>query len=221
MRKKGLVVLLIALVSVCSVFATDMKVGLQMGFGARTFNFSAKEKSEGVVATMDASIKNKGFYVAGMFSFEVADNVDIVSDIGINTMGNASLKASISGVNMIETEDDKATPVNFTLLLGAMYNLPVSKELKVGLGCGLDMMIGRLSSDDETVDNKNVGIGLGLKALVSYSITEQISILAGGRFGWHFINTNTSLKESFSGEGVTSSQNMISYKIFAGATYSL
>lgn len=220
MRKKGLVVLLIALVSVCSVFAVDMKVGLQMGFGARSFNFSAKGKSEGVVTTLDALIKNKGFYVAGMFSFEVADNIEVVSDIGINTMGKASLKVSTMGVDM-EGEDDKSTPVNFTLLLGAMYNLPVSKELKIGLGGGLDMMIGRLISDDGTDDNKNVGIGLGVKTQVSYSITEQISLLAGGRFGWHFINTNTSLKDSFSGEGVTSSQNMISYKFFVGATYSI
>lgn len=131
-------------------------------------------------------------------------------------MGKAS--AEVLGV---KAEDDKETPVNFTLLLGAMYNLPVSKELEIGFGGGLDMMIGRLTSDDGTDENKNVGIGLGVKTQVSYSITEQISLLAGGRFGWHFINTNTSLKESFSGEGVTSSQNMISYKFFVGATYSL
>ncbi len=221
MNKKTIAIALVLVMVVGSVFAGSSifdtkstpatKVGLYLGYGGRSFTVNVPSVST------KYNYKNNGLYAAGSFEFGVSENISVKIEAGINTMGSTSYRTSVSGASWGSSTKKDDAPINFTIFTGAMYNLALNKELSVNLGGGLDVMVGKLSSAEDA--KINAAIGLGAEAGVSYAINKQISIIAGGKFGWHFFNTNDDMQE------VTSSDNHsttnFSYKGFAGVTYAL
>jgi opacity protein-like surface antigen len=203
MNKKVLVFALVLVLAVTSIFAakSDMKVGAQLGYGGRSFTESLNGDSMTCIGN--------GFYGAFTFEYGITDAVSVKAEAGINTMGHVKAK-----VNSGKTSDPSpyATPVNFAIFAGAMYNYEISKEITAYGGAGVDMMIGNITEED---DSSNTAIGLGLELGASYKINKQFSVNVGGKFGWHFINTNKD----------TNADNLktttLTYKAYAGVTYSL
>ena len=204
MNKKVLVIALVLVLAVGSVFAakSDMKVGAQLGYGGRT---AIEKETDGEVN----NLANNGFYGAFTFEYGVTDDISVKAEAGINTMGGLKVKYD-GGVD----DDWDPTPVNFTLFAGAMYNYAINKDFTVYGGAGVDMLIGKFEKESD--DKADVGVGLGLEAGVSYKINKQISVNAGGKFAWHFVNTS-----NFWYYDPGSKINQLTYKAYAGVTYTL
>ncbi len=228
MSKKILAIMLIVLVSVCSVFAVNMKVGIHAGYGAADYKFTGAEKVDETNVELTMDFKNQGFYAVGTFAFEVIDNLDIQVEAGINTMGKA--KASVGLFSGATVKDSKNAPISIVAFLGAIYNIPVIDKLSIGVGGGVDFFYGGLFAADGSLAtnlkaseiedaNKNISFGVGAEMNVSYEITKNISVLLGGKFDWHFLNKN-GVTENAKKEKEDLVANILTYKIFAGATYS-
>ena len=203
MNKKVLVIALVLVLAVGSVFAAkaDMKVGAQLGYGGRS-----------LTTTVDSgrmTMANNGFYGAFTFEYGVTDAISVKAEAGINTMG-ATIFIAKSDSRSTRTETEDYPPVNFSIFLGAMYNYSINKELTAYGGVGIDILMGSASKEDNSF---NAGIGLGLELGASYAIDKQLSVNVGGKFGWHFINTNDELKDA--------NLTGLAYKAYAGVTYSL
>lgn len=225
MKKKAIAIALVLVVALGSVFAAkgslfasksvpSNKVGVQLGYGARSFTVT--EKATG--SNIGVNVKNSGFYAAGTFEFGVSKDVSLKVEAGVNTMGQSTTTTKISG-NKWSTPNkaNDNTPVNFTVFAGAMYVLPLNDKLSLDLGAGMDVMIGKLSSSENA--KTNAAFGLGAEAGVSFSVDKNISVVGGGKFGWHFFNSNDDVQE-YSGSDNHSTSN-ITYKFFGGLTYSL
>lgn len=207
MNKKVLVVVLVLVLAVGSVFAakSDMKVGAQLGYGGRAMSTSKKGST--------VTIFNNGFYGAFTFEYGVTDAISVKAEAGINTMGNPVVSYKYSdGSSAKATAEEVNTPVNFAIFVGAIYNYAINKEFIAYGGAGLDVFIGSLAKNDDG-DSFNVGFGLGLELGASYKINKQFSVNVGGKFGWHFLNTN----EDYSNGNISN----LTYKAYAGVTYSL
>lgn len=205
MNKKVLVVVLVLVLAVGSVFAakSDMKVGAQLGYGGRSFILN--------VNSSEAAYVNNGFYGAFTFEYGVTDAISVKAEAGINTMGTTVVKMG----SKPQTDPNGATPVNFALFVGAMYNYAINKEITAYGGAGVDMLIGYISTEK---DSSNMAIGLGLELGASYKINKQISVNVGGKFGWQFINTF----DFHTGDASDKiKKNNLAYKAYAGVTYSL
>jgi opacity protein-like surface antigen len=204
MNKKVLVVVLVLVLAVGSVFAakSDMKVGAQLGYGGRTVIENAKDGDV-------YKLFNNGFYGAFTFEYGITNAISVKAEAGINTMGTL-----IEKYNDEDPEPWDSTPVNFTFFAGAFYNYAINKEITVYGGAGFDMLIGNF--EKESTNKADVGFGLGLEAGASYKINNQISVNAGGKFAWHFVNTrNYNFYDS------DSKISQLTYKAYAGVTYSL
>lgn len=225
MKKKAIAIALVLVVALGSVFAAkgslfasksvpSNKVGVQLGYGARSFTVT--EKATG--SNIGVNVKNSGFYAAGTFEFGVSKDVSLKVEAGVNTMGQSTTTTKISG-NKWSTPNkaNDNTPVNFTVFAGAMYVLPLNDKLSLDLGAGMDVMIGKLSSSENA--KTNAAFGLGAEAGVSFSVDKNISVVGGGKFGWHFFNSNDDVQE-YSGSDNHSTSN-ITYKFFGGLKYSL
>ena len=225
MKKKAIAIALVLVVALGSVFAAksslfasksvpDTKIGVQMGYGARSFTLT--EKATG--AKNSLNVKNSGFYAAGTFEFGVANNVALKVEGGINTMGQSKSTANIAGSSIGSgTTSSENTPMNFTVFAGVVYDLPLNNKLSLDLGAGMDVMIGKLGPSDSA--KTNAAFGLGLEAGVSIDVAKNISIVGGGKFGWHFLKSNDDIQE-WSGSDNHSTSN-ITYKFFGGLAYSL
>lgn len=225
MKKKAIAIALVLVVALGSVFAAkgslfasksvpSNKVGVQLGYGARSFTVT--EKATG--SNIGVNVKNSGFYAAGTFEFGVSKDVSLKVEAGVNTMGQSTTTTKISE-NKWSTpkKANDNTPVNFTVFAGAMYVLPLNDKLSLDLGAGMDVMIGKLSSSENA--KTNAAFGLGAEAGVSFSVDKNISVVGGGKFGWHFFNSNDDVQE-YSGSDNHSTSN-ITYKFFGGLKYSL
>lgn len=225
MKKKAIAIALVLVVALGSVFAAkgslfasksvpSNKVGVQLGYGARSFTVT--EKATG--SNIGVNVKNSGFYAAGTFEFGVSKNVALKMEAGINTMGQSKTTYSYNGNTVgSASKASENTPINFTVFVGAMYDLPLNDKLSLDLGAGMDVMIGKIQAYEDS--KVNAAFGLGAEAGVSLAIDKNISIVGGGKFGWHFLNTNDDIQESSSSDNHKTSN--LTYKFFGGLTYSL
>lgn len=222
MNKKVLVITLVLVLAVSSVFAgslftakksSNVKVGAQLGYGARSFTVSGKESFKG----SSVNYLSSGFYGAFTFEYAMSNDFSFKAEAGVNTMGKTKTTTTLAGVSGATSSESSNTPVNFTVFAGALYNIPLNKELSLYVGGGVDMMIGKLSSSENA--ETNAAIGLGAEAGASYAIDKNWAFNAGGKFGWHFVNTNDDVESAKVGKNHSTTN--LSYKFYAGVTYAL
>ena len=217
MNKKVLVIALVLVLAVGSVFAAkkaDVKAGVQLGYGADSLTRTGK----GDLSSISRTVLHSGFYGAFTFEYGLSEDLSFKAEAGVNTMGKAKVTTKTKSLGTHESEsEDENTPINFTVFAGAIYNIELNKQLSAYVGGGVDMLIGKLSSSEDA--ETNAAIGIGAEAGVSYAIDKKLSINAGGKFGWHFVNTNADVEDSKSGDNYSTTN--ISYKFYAGATYAL
>ncbi len=217
MNKKVLVIALVLVLAVGSVFAAkkaDVKAGVQLGYGADSITVAGT----GDLAGYSTNVMHSGFYGAFTFEYGLNEDLSFKAEAGVNTMGKTkvTIKTKSFGSNQSDSEDEN-TPINFTVFAGAIYNIELNKQLSVYVGGGVDMLIGKISSDEDA--DTNAAIGIGAEAGVSYAIDKKLSINAGGKFGWHFVNTCDDIEKYKEGDSYSTTN--ISYKFYAGATYAL
>ena len=225
MKKKAIAIALVLVVALGSVFAAkgslfaaksvpSNKVGVQLGYGARSFTVT--EKATGHNGSTNTV--NSGFYAAGTFEFGVSKNVSLKMEAGINTMGQAKTSTKVGDSKWSSAaKATENTPINFTVFTGVVYDLVLNDALSLDLGAGMDVMIGKLSASENA--KVNAAFGLGAEAGVSIAIDKNVSIVGGGKFGWHFLNSNDDVQDSSSSDYHKTSN--ITYKFFGGLTYSL
>jgi opacity protein-like surface antigen len=216
MNKKVLVIALVLVLAVGSVFAAkkaDVKAGVQLGYGADSLTLTGK----GNLSSLSTNVLHSGFYGAFTFEYGLSEDLSFKAEAGVNTMGKAKATMKSNSGSYENNSEDENTPINFTVFAGAIYNIELNKQLSAYVGGGVDMLIGKLSSAEDA--ETNAAIGIGAEAGVSYAIDKKLSINAGGKFGWHFVNTNADVEDSKSGDNYSTTN--ISYKFYAGATYAL
>ena len=216
MNKKVVVIALVLVLAVGSVFAAkkaDVKAGVQLGYGADSLTLTGK----GNLSSLSTTVLHSGFYGAFTFEYGLSEDLSFKAEAGVNTMGKAKSTIKSNTGSYENNSEDENTPINFTVFAGAIYNIELNKQLSAYVGGGVDMLIGKLSSSEDA--ETNAAIGIGAEAGVSYAIDKKLSINAGGKFGWHFVNTNADVEDSKSGDNYSTTN--ISYKFYAGATYAL
>ena len=211
--KKVFAIVLIACLAFGVAFAksSGLKVGAQLGFGGMNYKLADKEAPSSNY--MKASIG--GFMFAGTADYELSDALSARAEIGMNFFGNAKSVVCVAGHKSSDTAET-STGAHVIMYLGAQYNLELSKEINLGIGAGFDVLMGKMDSEDS--DSFNAAMGLGAEVIGSYAVNNNLSINLGGKFAWHFINTNDDLNSLASDD--TRLTN-IAYQIFAGATYAL
>lgn len=222
MKKKAIAIALVLVVALGSAFAAksslfasksvpDTKIGVQMGYGARSITANVPS------VNTTWNYMNSGFYAAGTFEFGVANNIALKVEGGINTMGKQKTTMKVGSLSADTDSASDKTPVNFTVFAGVVYDLPLNDKLSLDLGAGMDVMIGKFNSADSA--KTNAAFGLGLEAGVSIDVAKNISIVGGGKFGWHFLYSDDDLQGISSGDNHSTSN--ITYKFFGGLAYSL
>lgn len=214
--KKVFAIILIVCLAVGVAFAAksenEIKVGAQAGYGGQSITLKYDDSNK-------INVSNGGFYFAATGEYAFSEALEAKVEAGLNTMGKAKSKVSTSLATLNNTADS-ASPVHFSVYAGAQYNIELSDEMSLGLGAGWDMMIGKESDSDDA--KTNAAMGLGLEAVGAYELQDNLAITLGFKFGWHFINTDDDIQEAYT----TADDNdwkasNITYKIFAGVTYSL
>jgi hypothetical protein len=213
--KKVFAIVLIACIAFGVAFAAksaDLKVGAQLGYGGMSLKMADAEAP----SSNYIQVSLGGFEFAGTAEYQIADAVSLKAELGMNLFGKAKTVMCIAGHKSDPSEADSSTGPNFIIYLGAQYNLELSKEINLGVGAGFDVLMGKLDSEDS--DSFNAAMGLGAEVVGSYAIDKNISINLGGKFAWHFINTNEDIKNA---SGSDTRITNLAYQIFAGATYAL
>ncbi len=215
--KKIMTILIVAFLVIGSVFAAqgNIKVGGHVGYG---FDWM-KARQQLFGGNIDLNIASKGFYFAANGEYEIIDGFSVKLEAGAMTMGKltASQKTNSGEEKMVE---DKATPINFNLFLGAKYEAPIASDFGAFAGIGIDAMLGKQSAaEDEPFNGR---IGAGIEAGGVYSLNEKISFNAGLRYSIYFLNTSKEAREDIKElKDHNGSVFQHGLKIFAGATYTL
>ena len=209
--KKAIAIILMACAAFGIAFAksADIKVGGQLGFGG----MSLKTLLDPDDSSTYLRIGLGGFMFAGTAEYQVSDALSARAYVGMNIFGKAKVAHYVAGHEAPSEQPDTPAGAHFIIYLGAQYNLQLTKEISLGLGAGFDVLMGKPVAIDKE-DTFNAGMGLGAEVVGSYAIDKNISVNLGGKFAWHFINTNKDMKEQ---GNIT---NLV-YQIFAGATYAL
>lgn len=213
--KKVFAIILIVCLAVGVAFAAekgDFKVGGQLGYGGDFI--SLKYDSNNYTKT-----SNGGFYFAALADYALTDEISVKAEMGLNTMGKAKTSGKLLGISA-DGPASESSPIQFSIYAGAAYNINVSKEFTLQAGAGLDMMIGKLSKDDDA--KTNAAIGLGFEFGGEYEVAKNVGIIFGGRFGWHFINTNEDIDDAITAADDNDVKvGHTSFKAYAGVSYSL
>ena len=214
--KKVLAIVLIVCLAFSVAFAAKksaLKVGAQLGYGGYSLKFTDKEDSKNYIKLSDG-----GFYFAGTVEFAFAENLSAKAEVGMILMGKAKGSINAGGISYSWTADENM-PAQFAMYAGAQYCIEVSKEFCLDLGAGFDVMMGKMDKDTE--DTFNAAMGLGLEVAGVYHVNDQLAVTGGGKFAWHFINTNKDLDDFIKDIGDSTKTSNIGYQIYAGIKYAL
>lgn len=76
--------------------------------------------------------------------------------------------------------------------------------------------------DDEEWNVFNIRMGIAAEAAVGYSINDEIAVTLGGKFAWHFLNTDEKTKKNISlfKDVFDGKYFQYGFDVFAGVTYS-
>ena len=213
--KKALAIALVLCLVLGAAFAAKsaLKVGAQLGYGGSSLKFTDKDDSKCYIKISDG-----GFYFAGTVEFAFADELSAKAEVGMILMGKAKGTIHDGGLSYNWTAEEKM-PAQFSLYAGAQYCFEISKEFCVHAGAGFDVLMGKLDKDTE--NTFNAAMGLGLEAVGAYHINDKLTATFGGKFAWHFINTNKDLDDFIKDIGDSTKTSNIGFQVFAGVTYAL
>ena len=211
--KKVLAIALVLCLVLGAAFAakSTVKAGAQLGYGGFSMKFTDKDDSKNYIKISDG-----GFYFAGTFEFGFTDELSAKAEVGMILMGKSKGTIHAAGTS-ITWNADEAMPAQFAMYAGAQYAIELSKEFYLNLGAGFDVLMGKLDKDTE--DTFNAAMGLGFEAVGAYQINKQLAATFGGKFAWHFINTNKDLDDMIKDLGDTTRTTNIGFQFFAGVTY--
>lgn len=211
--KKVLAIALVLCLVLGAAFAakSTVKAGAQLGYGGFTMKFTDKDDSKNYIKISDG-----GFYFAGTFEFGFTDELSAKAEVGMILMGKSKGTIHAAGTS-ITWNADEAMPAQFAMYAGAQYAIELSKEFYLNLGAGFDVLMGKLDKDTE--DTFNAAMGLGFEAVGAYQINKQLAATFGGKFAWHFINTNKDLDNMIKDLGDTTKTTNTGFQFFAGVTY--
>ena len=212
--KKVFAIVLIVCLAMTAVFADkgDFKVGAQVGYGSSSL--SIKYNDDNFV-----NVGNGGFYFAGTAEYSLSDAFAGKVELGINTMGKPKATGKVIGAAYSHAYDE-TSPLQFSAYVGLQYNIEVSKDLDLGIGAGWDMMIGKVSSDDDA--KTNAAMGAGFEVVAAFKMNKNVAITLGTKLGLLFINSDDDIDDTyttFANNDCKVSQTAI--KFFAGITYKI
>ena len=218
--KKFLSVLLVAVIAVTSVFAVDMSIGGELGFGQHAEFLKAGEvkttKTENVIPVkVDFLVAMDDLPLAFRFNF----GTDVVKMTAIKSGDYETSKTTY-----------KTAPA-LAVSAAAYYKYDVNKKFYVmaGLGLGYDMLDLDTYRGAETVkniSNKRHMLSMYIDTQVRYEVVDHVELFGGFKFGGNVMdkdvyktsNTKTEINHSdLSGKNVKYSN--IIWGLSVGAAY--
>ena len=222
--KKVFAIALVLCLVMGAVFAAkgDIKVGAQLGYVNGFYGVKTYADSDNYMK-ITGSAGGFGFEAAGLY--DVNDAVSVKAALGLSFFGKPKLKETLCIAGHAETEEtteDEKMPMRFSAYVGGQYAFEVSKQIKVSVGAGLDMSIGKLDNDDDA--ETLFSLGIGGEVAGSYAVNKNIEVLLGARYSYYFVNSCKTLDESKKDAedlGYKFSFNSSALRIFAGCTYKI
>ena len=219
MNKKVFAIILIVCLAFGVAFAAkanQIRVGAQLGYGGYSLQFTDKDNAKNFIR-----MSNGGFYFAGTAEYALSQELSAKVEAGINLMGTYRGTISIDG-HEISGDGDAKAPIQFALYAGAQYCIEISKQFCIDLGAGFDVLMGKMASDEDVEgenDSFNAAMGIGIEAAAAYHVNDNIKLSVGGKFAWHFINTNKELDDIIHdiGDGVNTTN--FAFQAYAGVSY--
>ena len=217
--KRVFAIVLIVCLAMTAVFADkgDFKLGVQAGYG--NLAISIKKNADNYY-----NASNGGFYLAAAGDYAFSDAFSGKVEFGINTMGKATARYKGTAFGFTTGEQtstaSESSPMQVSAYVGLQYNIDASKDLDLGIGAGLDMMIGKESKDDDA--KTNAAMGVGFEFIAAYKLNKSTSLTFGTKFGILFINSDDDIEDAYT----TASDNDVkvsqtSFKIYLGLTFAL
>ncbi len=215
--KKIIVIALLSCLVLGAAFAEGLKVGANAGYGSLSLGMFSKDTADSYLL-----ISENGFYGEASLEFDASESLGLKAAFGVLAPSKAYLTVRNGSDDKAETEEIPADEMDtmglelkpiFTGYLGLQFNAELAKTLSLGFGAGLDLYFGGEG------DDFNLAIGAGAEATASFNLSESLSLNVGGKFGYYFYNTDSSMKES--AETLNCDFRSFSWKAYAGATIAL
>lgn len=230
MKKKLLVLLLVAALALTTVAAKDapFKLGAQLGWGFD--NFYARSKFSNDSSTYSdvlSKVKNNGIAATVVGEYELSDNFALRANVGIMYAGKAKLSVTDklkSKELATDTVSDKSG-LYFDAAFGLKYTLSLSKELSLSAIGGVELLKGNLyktGNADSDKELNNLAFGLNIAGEVAYKINSNIYLNGGVSASWFMLNNNKYFKESESKYGsykYSYKINSLYFRPYVGMTY--
>ena len=216
MNKKVFAIILIVCLAFGVAFAAkanQIRVGAQAGYGGYSLQFTDKDDSSTFLR-----MSNGGFYFAGTFEYAFSPELSAKVEAGVNLIGKYKSTISVGGESY-SGEGSVNAPLQFSLYAGAQYCIEISKQFCIDLGAGFDVLMGKMAPDDDDNESFNAAMGVGLEAAAAYHVNDNIKVSLGGKFAWHFINTNKDIDsfiKEISDNAVTTN---FGFQGYAGVSY--
>ncbi len=216
--KKAVAVLAVIL-SVFAVFASkaEMRTGVQLGYGF--------ERESAWSDTSRVVLDYSGLRFSGTFGYGLADSLYAKAALGIFNIGEGYY--SLEGASPFSAYTPDAAPVNIGVYIGAEYAYDIGSSFSLAGGLGFDVLLGEMwtlgSLEYEGPGAVfNARMGIAGEVTGSYRINDALAVNLGGRFAWHFYDSDKYNRE-FKKEAAEYGWGWFacSYDFFAGVTYSL
>ena len=217
MNKKVFAIVLIVCLAFGVAFAaksTGVRIGAQAGYSGYSLQFTDKDSSDSYVR-----LSNGGFYFAGTAEFALSQELSVKAEAGINLMEKTHAVFVVGGRTLIDRYTNENAPMHFAFYVGPQYCIEISKTFCIDLGAGFDVLMGKISKDDEDENTFNAAMGVGVEAAAAFHVADNVKLSLGGKFAWHFINTNKDLDDIIHDLGDAMYTTNLAFQAYAGCTY--
>ncbi len=232
MKKKLLVLLLVAALALTTVAAKDapFKVGAQLGWGFDNLYIREKLKfksSSDLFSDTLTKYKNNGIAATVVGEYELSDNFALRANVGIMYAGKAKTSYyDKKNSNEISSGTlSEKSGLYFDAAVGMKYTLSLSKELSLSAVGGVELLTGKVyktGNADADKNLNNLAFGLNLAGEVAYKINSNIYLNGGVSASWFMINNTKVASESSSSNPLyeySKKINSLYFRPYVGMTY--
>lgn len=230
MKKKLVVLLLVALTALAAVSAKDapFRLGGQLGWGFdNLYGVSTGKSGDEEKAKMTTKYANNGIAFNVLGEYELSDKFALRANIGMMYAGKAKYSYSDKynkDTNYSSTYSNKSG-LYFDAILGLRYTYDFSKTWSLsGIG-GVELLTGKVyktGKEDTDKNTNNLAFGINIAFEAQYKINKNIYLTGGVSASWFMINNTKVIESAESTYGKYSYSRKINsfyFRPYAGMIY--
>ncbi len=208
---KKIISLVLVLCLVAAFAFASFKVGFQFGYGGLALN-STKDNNNKL------NIGNGGWYAAAVGEYCISEGLTAKAELGANGLGLDSYRGTVGGTSISHKVVSEPSSLHFNAYAGLQFAFNLFGDIQLAVGGGADVMMGKEGSS--TSDSVNIAFGpAGELALLLSNFGDNFMLFIGGKTAWYLINSDKALGTGYENLGPEPSISYMSYKFYAGMTY--